>query len=106
MMAWRMQENTCGKFFLRTGRITTRFARTWRSTRMRPWVGRCSGPVSLLPSRSCPGRTTTTSGYDFRKGQGQIFIRLSFPNPHDEVLDRSPAASVLATSLAAGPLAK
>jgi transposase InsO family protein len=35
-----------------------------------PWVGRSSGPVSLLPSRSCPGCTTNTSGYDFRKGQG------------------------------------
>src|SRR5438132_796966 len=53
-------------------RITIRCARTWRWARMRPWVGRSSGPVSLSPSRSCPGCTTNTSGYDFRKGQAQL----------------------------------
>jgi hypothetical protein len=49
---------------------TIRRARTWRWARMRPWVGRSSGPVSLWPSQSCPGCTTNTSGSDFRKGQG------------------------------------
>jgi hypothetical protein len=29
-----------------------------------------SVPVSLLPSQSCPGCTTITSGYDFKKGHG------------------------------------
>jgi hypothetical protein len=36
----------------------------------RPWVRRCSGPVSLSPSQSCLGCTTITFGYNFRKGQG------------------------------------
>src|SRR5258708_39357948 len=49
--------------------ITIRRARTWRWARMRPWVARSSAPVSLSPSQSCPGCTTNTSGYDFRKGQ-------------------------------------
>jgi hypothetical protein len=31
--------------------------------------------VSLSPSQSCPGCTTNTSGYDFRKGQVGIALR-------------------------------
>src|SRR5258708_9578420 len=50
-------------------RNTIKCARTWRWARMRPWVARSSGPVSLSPFRSCPGCTTNTFGYDFRKGQ-------------------------------------
>jgi len=46
-------------------------ARTWRWARMRPWVGRSSGPVSLSLSQSWPGCTTNTSGYDFRKGHAR-----------------------------------
>jgi len=49
---------------------TIKCARTWRWARMRPWDARSSGAVSLSPSQSCPGCTTNTSGYDFRKGQG------------------------------------
>jgi hypothetical protein len=37
--------------------------------------------VTLSPSQSCPGYTTITSGYDFRKGQPQISQR-----PHDPVI--------------------
>src|ERR1700730_9386901 len=44
-------------------------ARTWRWARMRPLDARSIGAVSLSPSQSCPGCTTNTSGYDFRKGQ-------------------------------------
>ncbi len=60
---------TCDKFFLPTRRITIRYERTWPWARMRLWVGRSSGPVSLSPSQSCLGCTTITSGYEFRKGQ-------------------------------------
>ena len=39
--------------------------------------------MSLSPSRSCPGCTTNTSGYDFRKGQGSaapcIAVELNAP---------------------------
>src|SRR2546425_1701135 len=44
-------------------------SRHGRHGKTRLWVERCSGPVSLSPSRSCPGCTIITSGYDFRKGQ-------------------------------------
>src|SRR5881396_3702778 len=50
------------------------YAAEWQAARMCPWVGRSSGPVSLSPSQSCPGCTTNTSGYDFRKGH--------LPEPH------------------------
>ena len=39
-------ERTCGKFFLLMQRTTIRSARTWHWTRVRPWVGWCSAPVS------------------------------------------------------------
>src|SRR5262245_26851463 len=41
---------------------------------------RDSGPAPLLLSQSCPGCTTITSGYDFRKGQGRSCP--SFALPH------------------------
>src|SRR5712672_1016474 len=50
-------------------RITMRSGRTWPWAKTRRWAGQFSGPVALSPSRSCPGSTTITSGYDFRKGQ-------------------------------------
>src|SRR6184192_3891325 len=68
----RLRGRTCGEFLLRMRRITIRRARAWRWARMRPGVGRSSGPVSLSPSQSWPGCTTNTSGYDFRKGQRNI----------------------------------
>ena len=63
-----MANRTCGKFFPLMRRITIRSARTWPWAKIRPWVGQCSGPAPLSPSQSCPACTTTTSGYDFRKG--------------------------------------
>ena len=65
----RLRGRTCGEFLLRMQRITITRARTWRWARMRRWVGRSSGPVSLSLSQSWPGCTTNTSGYDFQKGQ-------------------------------------
>jgi|SRR6266446_6253750 hypothetical protein len=67
----RLRGRTCGEFLLRMQRITITRARTWRWARMRPWVGRSSGPVSLSLSQSWPGCTTNTSGYDFRKGHAR-----------------------------------
>jgi len=64
-----LASRTYDGFLLRMRRITIKRARTWRWARMRPWVGRSSGPVSFPPSQSCPGCTTNASGYDFRKGQ-------------------------------------
>ncbi len=54
----------------------------WVKTRL--WVGRCSGLEPLLPSRFCPGYTTITSGYNFRKGQVQAeeAERSQQQNPH------------------------
>jgi hypothetical protein len=52
--------------------IIMRYARTWPWVKTRPWVGRSSGPVPSLPSRSCPACITTTSGYDFRKRTGGV----------------------------------
>jgi len=43
----RLRGRTCGEFLLRMQRITITRARTWRWARMRPWVGRSSGPVSF-----------------------------------------------------------
>src|SRR5947209_13121060 len=51
--------------------ITIRRARTWHYRKMRPCIEQSSGPVSLLPSQSCPDCITNTSGYDFRKGHLQ-----------------------------------
>jgi hypothetical protein len=71
-----------------------RCARIWRWTRMRPWVERCSGPVPSSRSRSCPGYTIITSGYDFRKGHRLKAASDSYPtrpaiSPMPSVLSRS-----------------
>src|SRR5436309_15263614 len=55
-------------------RITIRRARTWHYRKMHPYIEQSNRPVSLSPSQSCPGCTTNTSGYDFRKGH--------LPEPH------------------------
>src|SRR5947209_6513009 len=49
-------------------RITIRRARTWRWARTRRWVERSNDTDPLSPSKSFPGCTINTAGYDFRKG--------------------------------------
>jgi hypothetical protein len=46
-----------------------RCAHTWRLAKTRPPVGQSSGLAPSSLSQSCPGCTTITSGYNFRKGQ-------------------------------------
>jgi hypothetical protein len=61
---------------------------------MRPCIEQSSGPVSLLPSQSCPDCITNTSGYDFLK---QVLVDLEGRQVWPDA-----SASVRAAMLVAG----
>src|SRR5262249_35257848 len=57
--------------FLLMLRTTITSAHTWPCAKTRRWVGRSSDLAPLSPSQSYPACTTTTFGYNFRKGQDE-----------------------------------
>ena len=60
---------TWGEFFPLMPHITIERARTWHYRKMRACIEPSNTLAPLSPFRSWLGCTTTTSGYDFRKGQ-------------------------------------
>jgi Integrase core domain len=71
----------------------------WPSTRMRPWVGLCSALVPSSLSQSCLGCTTTTSGYNFRKGPDIALLLLLHYRDEKQAFQREFAVTRLIAPL-------